>query len=222
MLKYFTLIFFIINTLGAEDLNLGILKQANRDFENAKIAALNNPETADDLYLKAINSYRFLLEEKGIKNSDLHNNLGNAYFFNGELGKAILQYHKALYLNPVNSDAQHNLKFAQQQTNDVVHENIRQQLIKLICFWHGWQPNVRLILFFIAHSLFWIACALRLYKSSLNISRLKVYSLVSSILLGVSIITTITGLERFTPVFRSLQESNFNEPFTPICLPLRT
>ena len=81
MLKYFTLIFFIINTLGAEDLNLGILKQANRDFENAKIAALNNPETADDLYLKAINSYRFLLEEKGIKNSDLHNNLGNAYFF---------------------------------------------------------------------------------------------------------------------------------------------
>ena len=129
-------------------------------------------------------------------------------FFNGELGKAILQYHKALYLNPVNSDAQHNLKFAQQQTNDVVHENIRQQLIKLICFWHGWQPNVRLILFFIAHSLFWIACALRLYKSSLNISRLKVYSLVSSILLGVSIITTITGLDRNVDGVVIAKESN--------------
>lgn len=34
--------------------------------------------------------------------------------------------------------------------------------------------------------------------------------------------TKMTGVERFAPVVRSLQVSNFKEPLTAICLPLRT
>ncbi|MDR2815210.1 MAG: tetratricopeptide repeat protein [Proteiniphilum sp.] len=50
--------------------------------------------------------------------AQLYYNLGNAYFRDNQLGKAILCYERALLLDPGDGDIRHNLRFAQNRTVD--------------------------------------------------------------------------------------------------------
>ena len=59
-------------------------------------------------YIKAIELYEQTLREQGVS-SDLYYNLGNAYYKHNEFAKAILNYERALLLNPGNEDARFNL-----------------------------------------------------------------------------------------------------------------
>ena len=62
-------------------------------------------------YIKAIELYEQTLREQGVS-SDLYYNLGNAYYKHNEFAKAILNYERALLLNPSNEDARFNLEMA--------------------------------------------------------------------------------------------------------------
>ena len=62
-------------------------------------------------YIKAIELYEQTLREQGVS-SDLYYNLGNAYYKHNEFAKAILNYERALLLNPGNEDARFNLEMA--------------------------------------------------------------------------------------------------------------
>ncbi len=68
---------------------------------------------AEKEYTKAIEAYEHIVREEGIA-SEVFYNLGNAYFRINELGRAILNYERALRLNPTFKDAKHNLEFANQ------------------------------------------------------------------------------------------------------------
>lgn len=61
---------------------------------------------------QAINSYENILNI-GIESGPLYYNLGNAYFKDGSLGKAILNYLRAQKLIPQDSDLRLNLTYAQ-------------------------------------------------------------------------------------------------------------
>ncbi|MFA7494631.1 MAG: tetratricopeptide repeat protein, partial [Proteiniphilum sp.] len=50
--------------------------------------------------------------------AQLYYNLGNAYFRDNQLGKAILYYERALLFDPADGDIRHNLRFAQNRTVD--------------------------------------------------------------------------------------------------------
>lgn len=104
--------------------------------------AFNAIEQADTAYnredyAKAIELYNQALAQHG-SNSDLYYNLGNAYFRNGKLGKAVLNYERALKANPTNADAKTNLKFVNSLIQDKpeddsaflanVHQNIMMTL----------------------------------------------------------------------------------------------
>jgi tetratricopeptide (TPR) repeat protein len=52
------------------------------------------------------------------ESAQLYYNLGNAYFRNNELGRAILNFERALLLSPGDSDIRHNLRFARAHTVD--------------------------------------------------------------------------------------------------------
>ncbi|MCP4686296.1 MAG: tetratricopeptide repeat protein [bacterium] len=54
---------------------------------------------------------------KGLESAPLYFNLGNAYFRNGDLGRAILYYHKARRLDPDDEDIVGNLEFARRFTS---------------------------------------------------------------------------------------------------------
>lgn len=68
-------------------------------------------------YDKAIEFYDKVLNE-GYESAGLYYNIGNAYYREGKLGYAILNYERALKLSPGDDDIQHNLALANSRTID--------------------------------------------------------------------------------------------------------
>lgn len=67
-------------------------------------------------YQQAITDYEHLL--KAGESASLYYNLGNAYFRTDNVTKAILNYERALLLDPGNRDIRFNLQFAKSKTID--------------------------------------------------------------------------------------------------------
>lgn len=67
---------------------------------------------------QAVEEYTQLLQQ-GVS-SDLYYNLGNAWYRTGDLAHAILNYERALLLNPADADAKFNLQLARSHTADKV------------------------------------------------------------------------------------------------------
>ncbi len=68
-------------------------------------------------YREAIDLYNQSIEKEG-RSSTIYYNLGNAYFRNDNLGKAVVSYERALRLNPSNEDARQNLDFVRSRIQD--------------------------------------------------------------------------------------------------------
>ncbi len=68
-------------------------------------------------YRQAADAYEQLLQEQGVA-PELYYNLGNAYFKAGEVALSILNYERALRLNPRFDDARYNLQLAQERVID--------------------------------------------------------------------------------------------------------
>jgi len=58
--------------------------------------------------------------DQGVQDSTLYFNLGNAYYRQGDLGRAIVNYHRAALLNPRDADIQANLDLTREQTGIVL------------------------------------------------------------------------------------------------------
>lgn len=68
-------------------------------------------------YPEAIELYTKILKEQG-NSSSLYYNLGNAYYRNGDKGHAVLNYERAVKLNPRHKEAQANLDFVKSKLID--------------------------------------------------------------------------------------------------------
>lgn len=68
-------------------------------------------------FQKAIDLYNELLSDN-MESATIYYNLGNCYYKQGEVAKAILNYERALLLRPGDSDAKYNLTMAQKSTVD--------------------------------------------------------------------------------------------------------
>lgn len=84
-------------TVTANELQVAI-DSANQSYTNGQ-------------YEKAIGFYNQVVNN-GYESSDLYYNLGNAYFRSNKMSMAILNYERALKLDPSNADADFNLKLA--------------------------------------------------------------------------------------------------------------
>ncbi len=100
------LIFFILLKSGfvfSKDYDQ-IFEEGNRFYQSGE-------------FENAIASYNKIIED-GYESAALYFNLGNAYFREGNIGYAILNYERALKLSPGDEDIKHNLAFANAQTRD--------------------------------------------------------------------------------------------------------
>ena len=102
--------FIICNVLLA----LCALAFAQSEFDAA------NAAYAEGRYEQAATIYQSLIDEQ--PDATLYYNLGNARFKQGELAQAILNYERALRLQPNHKDAQYNLAFAQSRITDNIVE----------------------------------------------------------------------------------------------------
>jgi len=82
-------------------------------------------------YKKAINYYEIILRDN-LTSANLHYNLGNAYFKDNQLGKAIYNYELAKKLNPTDDDIKNNLRIANTKVVDKIEskENFFANTIK--------------------------------------------------------------------------------------------
>ncbi len=81
-------------------------------------------QQANDAYMAKKYDDAVVLYEQIVNNGNegalLYYNIGNAYFKNGNIGKSILWYERALRLSPNNKDIQHNLAFVNQKIVDKI------------------------------------------------------------------------------------------------------
>jgi len=57
---------------------------------------------------------------KGLESANLYYNLGNAYFRDNEVAKALLYYEKALLIDPADRDTRHNIEYARTRIEDKI------------------------------------------------------------------------------------------------------
>lgn len=144
---------------------------------------------ADKKYAEAALQYEDILKHQGVA-PELYYNLGNAYFRMNELGKAILNYERALRLSPGYADAKFNLEFANQKIIDNIE-------VSDTFFLRKWVGTVMKIYtsntwFYIAAVSFTVAIAALLFFVFGNTRLLRKSSFYfGSLLLIISIISLI-------------------------------
>ena len=112
----------VVQPVGADSL-------PSRHAEGLNEAAVDMALSAETLAHKADSAYsadNFLLAEQlylralrtGGSSTAIFYNLGNAYYRQGNLAKAIVNYERALKLDPTNRDARANLEFVNSKITD--------------------------------------------------------------------------------------------------------
>ncbi|MEZ4862532.1 MAG: tetratricopeptide repeat protein [Caldilineaceae bacterium] len=94
---------------------------------------------------------------QGVEDSVLYYNLGNAYYKQGELGRALLNYTRAARLAPRDADIQANLALARSQVADKYETNSSSPVAGLLALVERWLTINELA--WAAFSI-WVLCAL--------------------------------------------------------------
>lgn len=101
-------------------LPLGVQATSRTHVKQNVVSMADEAYKAAD-YTAAIELYESVLAD-GLTSADLYYNLGNAYYRTGQMGFAILNYERALRLNPSMDDARENLALAESKTVDRITE----------------------------------------------------------------------------------------------------
>lgn len=100
-------------------LAIGIASLSPVDIHAAALSLTEKGDSAyeADNYVQAEQYYLSALKEEGASPS-LYYNIGNACYRQGNLGKAVVNYERALKLDPTDEDARANLEFVQGKLAD--------------------------------------------------------------------------------------------------------
>lgn len=127
---FFILISISLTCFGQDSLNIASRQASEGDsiqagatiFSGDTLENITKAE-GDSAYIKedytaAIQVYEMLLKDG--EAADVYYNLGNSYYKIGEIAKAVLNYERALLLQPGNNDIRANLEVARAKTIDKV------------------------------------------------------------------------------------------------------
>lgn len=146
---------------GGEEEQARLLSEASALFQQASQSG--DPAQGVEFYGKA--ALRFeKLHALGVRNGKLYYNLGNTYFQLHDLGRAILNYRRALAYLPGDDNLRHNLGVARALQGDRIEAKEEARMARLLFFWHYALPaRVRLLLLMAANAVFWGGLGLRLH-----------------------------------------------------------
>ncbi len=165
----------------------------------ASVGSFANPsmelQKANELYAKKNYSEAIIIYEKIIANSNesasLYFNLGNAYFKNGEIEKAIINYERAKRLSPNDEDINFNLELSYSRIADKIEPLPEFIFIKI---WNsivnllgerGWAITSMVIWFFTFSSLFWFLMTRTILGKKLSFLFFIIF-FFSSIIIGIA------------------------------------
>ena len=204
-----TLIMLALCGLSLNQANAGelhplspLLVEANESYQAAREVANSDPVKARSQFRAAAERYQRLVDQ-GIRNSELFFNLGNAWHQSGDATKAIVNYHRALWLNPAMAKARRNLQNIKQQksaTNTPPSEAIKPPLFSIEGLksnllvgadWVGW--NTMVAVFAVASILFWGLACMKTVKRKFPAIRWAVIPLILMCICGLGLYWTQTG-----------------------------
>ncbi|MDD5260242.1 MAG: tetratricopeptide repeat protein [Methylacidiphilales bacterium] len=103
-------ILFQIKTAGLVPvLSVILLVSAHAGLPDTSVFENSNRAYSEGKFDDAIQGYEELIQKKTLSSSILLN-LGNAYYSKGDVGRAVLQYERALLMDPSDPDVQANLE----------------------------------------------------------------------------------------------------------------
>jgi len=138
--KLLTVCVFLLIAIAPTEASLpkeqiyALYNQANDAFRQAN--STNNPDQAKRLYQKAILNFEKIMDQGQVKNAKLYYNLANAYFLHGQIGKAILNYRRALKIDDSDENIQKNLAFARSKRIDKIAVKTEKRVLQTLFFWH--------------------------------------------------------------------------------------
>ena len=152
------------------------MRAANQSYEEGKYAE------AAEIYETMVNA--------GVVDEIVYFNLGNAYYKQGDLGRAILNYRRAQVIDPRDSAAAENLTIARLQTLDqidVTNANPLSNLVQYVEEWLTLREAAVLALF-----LWWIVSLLVVV--AILSRRLRRYCLWVAAILGIFLLVGIFSM----------------------------
>jgi tetratricopeptide (TPR) repeat protein len=157
-------------------------------FRQGNEAAAAAPDRARELFRQAAMHFESLIREGGIRNGRLYYNLGNAYFRMDDIGRAILNYRRALQYLPNDLNVRQNLAYARARRLDSFREEEHRRVLKtLLVFHYDLTRRVRAHLFAFAFAFAWAFLAVSLF------SRRRVWRWAAGISAAVAL-TMVTSL----------------------------
>ncbi len=141
-------------------------------------------------YDAAIHGYEQLLQA-GVDTSEVHYNLGNAYYRQQKFGQSIFHFRKAATLAPRDADTVFNLQFSRQKATDQI-ERSGMVLWKHWLLIEGLSPRGLFILLLMISALATIAFTLHLYRRGEALGYAK-----WALLVGATYLTFAAGFRTF-------------------------
>ncbi len=163
-----------------------LLRQANDTFRQAN--AEKDDFERDRLYSEAILKYKKIIDQGNVKNAKLYYNLANAYLLKQDVGRAILNYKRAMKLDSSNHNIRKNLAFARGRRLDKIEIEPERKVLQMLFFWHyDFSVKTRFILACIFFAGLCVTATVWLWKGKRNTSFMMI-----SICAGVTIILVIS------------------------------
>jgi tetratricopeptide (TPR) repeat protein len=177
-----------------------LLSQAKDMFRQADKYAATDPEKAKRLYLKSAMRFEKIVKDGKIHNGKLYYNIGNAYFRTRDIGRAILNYRRAMQYIPNDPNLRQNLDFAREKRRDRIEEKQETRIFKTIFFWHyDLSLGTRVIVFIILFVAAWIAASTRIFFRWSFLTWSSVISILLCFLLAGSLLTEGVSYIRTRP-----------------------
>ncbi|MCQ2147839.1 MAG: BatD family protein, partial [Bacteroidales bacterium] len=179
------------NMMAILILMLSIPTMLNAESKMSYVDSLWNAATgayADGRYDDALHDWQGI-SMAGVESPELYYNIGNAAFKSSDYARAILNYERALKLDPSYSDARYNLDFANSMIQDKIEpvpEFILKTVARKICWIMDSNAWAVLFLLFLAGTLALVVVFL--LSQSVSTRRISFYSAIVLVLLSLSAI----------------------------------
>jgi hypothetical protein len=161
---------------------------ANEKYrEAARLIAAKNHQEAEEKLHEAVLLYETILANR-FKHGQLYYNLGNTYYRQGELGKAIVNYRRAQRFMPRNADINSNLRLVKNAREDKELSRKPPAVVQKIFFWFFFLNQNELIIIAISlYGMLMIVLLLFIFLKYLWFKRIIIGFAVGLCILGVSL-----------------------------------
>jgi hypothetical protein len=152
----------ILNPLNP-DQRRDVLQKSNAAFEAAVAMRSASSIEARRLFREALDGFQSLVSG-GVQNGRLYYNIANTYLRLGDVGRAVVNYRRALRLSPGDEQTRKNLEVARNSVELKFAKPAAGAMIETLFFWHyNTSLAARTRTALVAYALFWgLSLAMRL------------------------------------------------------------